>query len=305
MRKYLLTFLLGLFVSGLLAADIEKKLTLNGLDRKYLIHLPPNYNSLTSFPVIFALHGGGGNYHGTVGQYNLNALADKNNFIVVYPDAMNKSWSMKGISSKVKGNTEDIDDVHFISVLIDTLAANYKGNAGRIFCTGISRGGIFSLFLAAKLSSRIKAIAPVCASIPRSIINDYRFTHPIPVLMINSTADPLISYTGGQGKIGNAIEKDEYDMLPVEDLVKKITKLNNCNSTAEVYNLPDVNTADGCTAVQYTYSCNNVQVKFVKVINGGHTWPGGSQYLPRFIIGKVCLDFKAEEEIMNFFMAVK
>jgi polyhydroxybutyrate depolymerase len=306
MKKYFLITVFNLLALYVCAADLDKRLTVDGLERKYLIHLPTGYNAGERFSIIFALHGGGGSYLGTPALYNLNPLADKSNFIVVYPDAINKSWSMKGISSKVKGNSQDIDDVHFISVLIDTIATYYKGDAHRIFCTGLSRGGIFSLFLASRLSQRIKAIAPVCASIPQSIVNDYRFTHPTPVLLINGTADPLISYTGGPGKFGKAAGNEEqYDMLPTEELIAKITTFNNCKSPPEVYNLPDANTTDGCTAIQYTYNCNNVQVKFIKIINGGHTWAGGKQYLPRFIIGRVCLDFKAEEQIINFFMAAK
>ncbi len=288
------------------ATDIEKTLSLDGLQRKYLVHLPTDYASAKNLSVIFALHGGGGNYHQVITQYNLNPLADKNNFIVVYPDAMNKSWSMKGVSSRVKSNDQDIDDVHFISVLIDTIAVHYKGDVKNVFCTGISRGGIFSLFLASKLSGRIKGIAPVCASIPRSIIDSYTFIHPTPVLLINGTADPLISYTGGPGKFNNITgDAEQYDMLPTEELVKKITGLNNCSNPPDVYSLPDVTPGDGCTAIKYTYTCNNTTVKFIKVINGGHTWPGGTQYLPKFIIGKLCLDFKAEDEIFGFFMAAK
>ncbi|HYM94401.1 MAG TPA: hypothetical protein VET23_09705 [Chitinophagaceae bacterium] len=46
---------------------------------------------------------------------------------------------------------------------------------------------------------------------------------------------------------------------------------------------------------------NNSKVELIKIINGGHALPGGSQYLPRFLIGKVCRDFIANEIIWNFF----
>jgi len=285
---------------------LEKTLTLDGLQREYLIRLPKNYSSSQHLPIIFALHGGGGTYKNTMGLYNFTDVADQYGFIMLYPNAINKSWSMKGISSRVKGNRQDIDDVHFISVLIDTMVARYKGDEKRVFCTGISRGGIFSLYLAGRLSDRITAIAPVCASIPSSIAGDYTFTHPTPVLLMNGTADPLISYTGGPGKYQrNKDDEEQYDMLPTEELVSKIANLNKCNSNPVTETIPNSNTQDGCTATRYTYQSNTAPVIFIKIQGGGHTWPGGKQYLPKFLIGSVCKDFKAEEVICRFFSEAK
>jgi polyhydroxybutyrate depolymerase len=304
--KLFLILLFSIFCFVAQVTDIDKSIVVDGLNRQYLIHLPPGYANTQMLPVIFALHGGGGEYKSTPKLYNLNTLADQYNFIVVYPNALNKSWSMKGVDSRVKGNTQDIDDVHFISVLMDTLIRYNKADRRRFFCTGLSRGGIFSFFLASRLSSRIRAIAPVCAAIPVSIGDTYTFQHPMPVLMINGTADPLILYNGGEGRFtaANAVA-DQNNMLPAEELVQKVAKLNHCNGVAKVDLIPDTDPSDGCTATKYTYAGPNADVIFIKITNGGHTWPGGTQYLPKFIIGKLCRDFKAEDEIFRFFMSVK
>jgi polyhydroxybutyrate depolymerase len=285
--------------------DLDKTITVDNRVRQYMIHLPPSFNSLRKLPVIFAFHGGGGEYKKTIRYYNLNGLADDNGFIVVYPNAVNKAWSMHGVSSRVKNIENGVDDVKFISVLLDNLIADYKVDSKRVFCTGISRGGIFSLFLAWQLSDRITAIAPVCASIPQAIADEYSFKHPTPVLLINGTEDPLINYNGGPGKMNarNA-ESQTANMLPTEELVNKILKLNNCQSAAIVTNLPDTDPKDGCTETDYTYPCDEGKVEFIKVINGGHAWPGGIQYLPKMIIGKACKDFYAEEKIFEFFKKI-
>jgi polyhydroxybutyrate depolymerase len=213
---------------------------------------------------------------------------------------------MNGVSSRAKKMDATVDDVKFISDLLDNLIADYKVDGKRIFCTGISRGGVFSLYLAWQLSERITAIAPVCASIPQAIANYYSFKHSTPVLIINGTEDPLINYNGGPGKMNapNA-GSEKANMLPTEELVSKISKLNNCQSKPAVTDLPDLDPNDGCTATGYTYSCNDAQVELIKVIHGGHTWPGGFQYLPKAIIGKVGYDFRAEEKVFEFFKNVK
>jgi len=287
------------------AVDLAKKITVDGLEREYLIHLPPGYAPNISLPVIFALHGGGGNYENTIALYNLNVPADQHNFIVVYPNALNKSWSMKGVGSFVKENRQDIDDVKFISILMDTLVTYYHADPSSFFCTGLSRGGIFSLFLADKLSSRIKAIAPVCASIPQSIIGDYSFQHPTPVLLINGTEDPLIPFEGGHGPGRASKQNEENHFIPTHELVHKIKTLNHCPELSVAHHMPNQEEPDVCTAVKTSYDCSGTPFVFIKIMNGGHTWPGGRQYLPKAIIGNVCNDFKAEEEIVNFFLSVR
>lgn len=285
------------------AQSFNKTILVDGLNRSYIIHLPPAFINGQKLPVIFALHGGGGTAQGAVSFYNLEPLADKNNFIIVYPDAINKAWNIPGITSRVKRLDTMVNDVHFISALLDTLIANYKAGDKKIYCTGISRGAMFSFYLADALNSRITAIAPVCGGISKTLSATYSFKKPIPVLMINGTDDPLVSYNGGYGKMNGRNEGNEDgDMLPTVDLVKKIVMFDNCSATSKTYSLPDNDKYDGCTEIESVYDCSNVKVDFIKIENGGHTWPGGTQYLPKFLIGKLCKDFSASQKIFDFFI---
>lgn len=283
--------------------DLEKKITIDHVEREYLLHLPPGYSSTSKCPVIFALHGGGGNYENTPSLYNLNAEADKHHFIVVYPNAINKSWCMKGVGSMVK-ETDDINDVKFIATLMDTLVRYHQADSSSFFCTGLSRGGIFSLFLASKLSGRFKGIAPVCTSIPLSIADDFTF-YPTSVLLINGTEDPLIPFDGGHGEISRSKRNEDNHFISTHELVQKIKTLNTCPELSLAHPMPNEEKGDKCKATKTTYQCSGTRFTFIKVQNGGHTWPGGSQYLSKSIIGNVCYDFKAEEEILNFFIALK
>jgi len=307
MKVYYIAFLVLLHSIGYCHAqsDIYKTISVDGRQREYIIHLPPNYQSASQLPVLFGLHGGGGTYENTIKFYNLNSLSDKNGFIVVYPNAIGKSWTIPGFSTRSKKADTSVDDVHFISVVLDTIIRYYKGDSSHVFTTGISRGGEFSYYLAYKLSNRITAIAPVCASVPSPVLKYYSFNHPTPVLMINGTADPLIPYDGGYGKYLRTNEPDEgFDMASTDNVLKKVLLLNSCPVDNKVTAMPDNDMDDDCTATKYQYTCGAVDVILIKVQNGGHTWAGGKQYLPKFIIGKVCRDFNAEDEIFNFFLSV-
>lgn len=284
------------------AQNIHKTIIVDGLQRQYIIHLPPAFNKLNKLSLIFALHGGGGTAKGAVSFYNLESLADKNNFIVVYPDAINKAWNIPGLSSRIKSRDTTVNDLHFMNKLLDTMIADYKADTAKVFLTGISRGAMFSYYLASAMNARVTAIAAVCGGISQTQFQTYSFKNPIPVLMINGTKDPLVKYEGGYGKLNKRNDGNEdADLVPAEKLLQKIILLNNCNGKAQTLILPDIDASDGCTETEYLYNCSNVKVDFIKIENGGHTWAGSTQYLPKFLIGKLCRDFSASEKIFDFF----
>lgn len=304
-RFSIFIFSLLLFRSSL-TQNINRTIIVDGLQRNYIIHLPPAFNTLKKLPLIFALHGGGGTAKSAVSFYNLDALADNNNFIVVYPDAVNKAWKIPGMVTRVKDYDTTVNDLHFMNGLLDTMIAIYKADSQKVFLTGISRGAMFSYYLADAMNERITAIAAVSGGISQMQLSCYSFKKPISVLMINGTKDPLVTYDGGYGTLNkrNKGQKDA-DLVPAEQLLQKIVMLDHCNTVAQTLMLPDADLSDGCTETEHIYGGNNVKVDFIKIINGGHTWPGGTQYLPRFIIGRLCKDFNASQKIFDFFRSVQ
>ena len=305
--KKLSLFILYFFMSACLHAQNSSRIiVVDGLQREYIIHLPPAFETMKKLPLIVALHGGGSTATAAQRFYNLQELADKNNIIIVYPNAVNKAWSIPGMNSRVKDADTSVKDVHFISVLLDTMIAGDKVDAAKVFVTGMSRGAMFSYWLADALNARITAIAAVCGGISQTQARQYHFAKPIPVLMINGTADPLVKYEGGYGSLNKRNEGNEdADLLPTEELLKKIVSLNQCKSSPQTLSLPDVYAKDGCTETEMIYDCNPVKVDFIKIENGGHTWAGGTQYLPKFLIGTLCKDFSASQKVVEFFMSVK
>ena len=67
----------------------------------------------------------------------------------------------------------------------------------------VSNGGIFSHYLGARLSARVAAIAPVAGGIAEPLRESFKPEHPVSVLMINGTEDPLVPFYGGGVAGGN------------------------------------------------------------------------------------------------------
>lgn len=306
MTIYLRSFLLILFVlaASVFSKDIDGTITVDGIEREYILHLPNGYeSSIENLPLVMVFHGGGGNAGQMKNHTKFNKLADKESFVVVYPNAVDKNWSDGRIGEKLPMQR---DDVKFISMLIDTLTGRYKINPKRVFSTGISNGGFFSIYLAYKLSDKILSIAPVTANIPENLAGEFRPEYPVSMLLINGTKDPLVKYDGGAVGFG----EDGFgrgESVSTDRTIAIWTQNDQCTPPPEVKEIDNKNWADKCKATKYIYNncAGETEVILVKIDGGGHTWPGGSQYLPKLIVGNVCKDFSATEMIWEFFKSQK
>jgi polyhydroxybutyrate depolymerase len=278
---------------------------IDGLRRTYILHIPSSGFD-HQLPVVFVLHGGGGNggkmIKLTYGGFD--RLADKKGFIVVYPDGFEKNWNDGRSMSEVNYETfkNNTDDVGFISALIDELIKKYKADMKRVFVTGISNGAMISYRLGCELSGKIAAIAPVAGSIPENFVKKCKPSNPVSVLAINGDEDPLMPYNGGE--VTGPFGKRKFGrVLSVHESVMFWVKNNGCSADPIITDVQDNNPDDGTRVQkqQFINGRNNSEVILYTIKNGGHTWPGGYQYLGEWIVGRTCRDMNAAEVIWEFF----
>jgi polyhydroxybutyrate depolymerase len=133
----------------------------------------------------------------------------------------------------------------------------------------------------------------------------YTTKFPVSLMLINGTEDPLVKYEGG--KIGFKFGKTRGVSISTDETISIFKNLNKCKDKPVIEEIPDAVGEDECYATKYTYSggVNNTDVVLIKITNGGHTWPGGSQYLPKKIVGNTCKDFKGADVIWEFFKSRK
>lgn len=269
----------------LLALSIQAQTTASGTithdggPRTYSLTIPTSYTGNAPLPLVLNLHGLG--FDGLVqrGYSQFDPVAEANDFFVLYPDGLNLQWD--------SGFGTGVDDVGFLSDLIDTLSIAYNIDQNRVYSTGMSNGGFQSYQLACELSDKIAAIASVTGALPVVVNLGCNPTHPTPVMQIHGTADATVLYLGQWPNYFGAL-------AGVEEWVAK----NNCNPTPTITNVPDINMADNCTASRYYYNgCDGgAEVELYRVDGGEHTWPGTP-----LIIGVTNQDFSASEVIWEFF----
>ncbi len=273
-----------------------------GIDRLYFVHLPPQKFLSYPVPVLFCLHGGGGNARSMIGLTleRFNELSDIDGFIVVYPQGAEKGWNDGRKGDFSKAIVDDIDDIgYFISIIAD-LKKKFNVDASRIFACGISNGGFMSARLACELSGAISGVAIIAATIGVDYLPQCIPSKPLKVLIMNGTSDPLVPFNGGEIKI---FRKSRGTIISSDEAFKFWSVQNKCSSLPSKDLLPDNDPEDGTRVEKYWYSAckDGSDVIFYKILNGGHTWPSGRQYLNEKLIGKTCKDINACDEIWNFF----
>jgi polyhydroxybutyrate depolymerase len=254
----------------------------NGITRNYITYLPPSYTAGSAMPLVFVLHGYTSNANDQMLYSQFNTVAAANNFIVVYPDGVSNAWNAGA------GFGSTADDMGFLNALIDTSHAHYNINLDRVYSCGMSNGGFMSYRLACELSHRITAIASVTGSMSTGQYISCNPNRTVPVMQIHGTADATVLYNGSLGVTG------------IDNVMQLWAGKNSCPTTPTITNLPDINTTDNCTVERHEFSpcnfgSNNV---LLKVINGGHTWPG-AVHIPS--LGNTNQDISASEEIWIFF----
>ena len=280
-----------------------KSIEYDGLNRSYRIHVPPNLNNSTLVPLLFVLHGGGGTGEGMEEQlteFGFNELSDNYGFIVVYPDGIERHWNDGRKNTTYRAHQQNIDDVGFISTLIDIISDDYSIDPNRIYSTGISNGAMMSFRLACELSEKIAAVAPVAGAMPLDLQNTCQPSKPVSALIISGTDDPLVPWEGGYITYNN---RKLGKVLSVPETVSYWVGMTNCTATPDISWLPDFDPSDGTTVKVeiYNHSTKNVSITLYQIEGGGHTWPGGYQYYSVTRIGKTCRDFDANEAIWQFF----
>jgi polyhydroxybutyrate depolymerase len=261
-----------------------------GIKRTFVTYIPLLNDVAYRPPLLISLHGRLGTGERTMAFSDFRPMADKDKFIIVCPDGINRSWNDGRVTPAEK---KGIDDVEFIRELIAYMVNVYHVDSSRVYVTGMSNGGFMASRLACARDVPIAAIAVVAASMDKGM--DYTPVHALPVMYIQGTADPLVPYDGGMMKKGAGGEIYSHS-----EILQQWAVADSCNNKPIVTHLPD-NTGDGTTITREEYSnANGLKVIGYSIINGGHTWPGGTQYLPKFLVGGVSHNLNACQAIWDF-----
>jgi polyhydroxybutyrate depolymerase len=228
---------------------------------------------------------------------HLDAVADEEGFVVAYPDGLQMGWNDGRVETPA--GRRGADDVGFLSALIDHFVAEYAADPARVYVAGISNGAMMSLRVACDLAGKVTAVGAVAGLHPEAL-GTCRPARPIPVVLFAGTADPIVPYAGGP------ILGDRGRVLSAPDTFARWATLDGCTSETLTADLPHTLADDRTRTRRLTHPrcVGGAKVVLYSVEGGGHTWPGGKQYLPEQVIGYTARELDASREMWRFFAEV-
>ncbi len=286
--KHLMIFCCLLFAGAIsLRAQftIDDSIYAGGQYRYYKAYIPAAYDGTEAVPLLFNLHGYSSDNFGQALYANFNPIADTAGFITVLPNGTFDLFGFRFWNCFVAPGT-GVDDVAFLSALIDTIAAAYTIDMNRIYSTGMSNGGFMSYALACELSERIAAVASVTGTIDKNRLSYCAPVHQVPVMHIHGTEDDVVPYG------------ENPSFFSVDSVIGYWKAFNHTDTEADFTAMPDIVTTDNCTAEHYVYDNGwaGSRVEHYKIIGGEHTWPGTAITF----LGITNQDINACKEIWRF-----
>jgi polyhydroxybutyrate depolymerase len=307
MFKYIIAIMI-LLLTGLvsltpiLAQEATQEATQEPIasERTYELFVPSSYDDAQPTPLVLALHGAGGTGADLQQFIEFDTVAEERGYIVAYPDSFFENWDFTGRMSTPEG--EYVDDVGFLTGLVDTLMADYNIDPTRLYVMGYSNGASMGYQLVCSVPGTFVGLAAVAAPLGwrnalNCIKNPYQTTS---LLLMQGTDDQILSWRATYD--GNS---DQLVMLSAPGTVSYWAAFLGCDY--EKYDLvavPDINTEDDSLVRVLTFATcpDNMQAVLYAVIGGGHAWPGVQTDVP--VLNPVNMDIDANTVILDWFTSL-
>jgi polyhydroxybutyrate depolymerase len=256
----------------LVPGDYAETVTVNGIERQFLVHMPPGYRLDTPMPLVINLHGRGATARQQESVSRFHAKADRERFVVVSPQALGLPttwWPAAGPNGQA--------DLDFFREMLAYLEGQIHVDPARIYVTGFSNGGAMANRLACTMSDKIAAIAPVAGAHPQ--MESCTPLQPIAVMAWHGQQDAIIPYLG-----------DGDYLPPVLSWTAAWARRNVCDPTP-VLEFP----RQGVTRQTWLNCAGHGDVVLYTIQEGSHTWPGSRSTLDP------SADVYATDQIWAFF----
>jgi polyhydroxybutyrate depolymerase len=268
------------------AGDHALTMIYDGLQRSYVIHIPPGLDPSRPVPMVLAFHGLGLNASEMNRISGFSDQSDSSGFIVIYPEGTGETKSWNGGHCCGTAARDRVDDVGFVRALIGELSTTLPIDTKQIHATGFSNGAIFTYRLACELSDLIASFGPVSATPAEDDLQTCAPPRAVPLMHFHGTADDPNPYDGGQAPGG-------FYFVPVDTAIQFWTGFNGCPT-------PPQTTESGSIRHDSYAPCESGSaVELYTIMDGKHAWPGGEAVNQK--MGEPNMEISATALLWDFF----
>lgn len=286
----------------------QRTLDVAGVSRTFWVAPEPAPDPLGRRPPLLLAFHGQGSWGSRMARWSgLRDAGPEAGFLSVFPDALATVWDDHGC-----GRRDGADDVAFVTTLVEHLADTGAADPQRLFLTGVSSGASFLERLVRTGVAQPGAMALVCGTARIATTESTPIVASgMSVLLLAGTGDPIAPYEGGLpgGSIGRIalrrvhttlVDSSGHESVPPEALAAEWAAVNGCGPPrAEV--LERGPGTFGVERVRWDPANGaGAPVVLYRIAGAGHGWPGGKQYLPARLIGRIPQHFDANSIVLDF-----
>ena len=284
-----------LLAAAMVARASEESIDVGGAKRTYVLHLPDGRDPGAPAPLVVVFHGGGGNAQNAARMSGMDAKADREGFIAVYPNGTGgplarfltwNTWRCCGPALE-----KNVDDVAFVRAMVEKIAHEHAIDRKRIYAAGLSNGGMMTYRVACEAADVFAAAAPVAGALDT---DDCKPSAPVSLIVFHGTADGHVLFAGGTPRA--AFDRHTRVDNSVAFAIETWTKRDGCEREPERSKRGHV--------VHDTYRCPaGVAVELYAIEGQGHAWPGGEKGLRFGNVDSPTNEISATDLMWAFFAA--
>ena len=273
------------------AADTRASIEVNGHKRNLRLVETARLKK-TPRTTIIVFHAGRGSVTRLQRSLGLDELARKSGAVLVYPGAINGRWDVG------KASGPATDDAQFVKAIITKLVADGVSDRRKIYVAGVSSGGMLAMRLACESTDLFAGAAALIANLPADLAANCNPTKPLPFLLINGTADPLVPFNGGKSTLPDYADNVVSTQASLEPFIKAA----KCSEQITRQDLPDRDPNDGSRVILEKYAACSAPIELLRIEGGGHTIPGRRTPSSRgAAVGAQNNDIDSARAIFDFF----
>jgi polyhydroxybutyrate depolymerase len=227
-----------------------QRIEIDGQPREFRVFRPEKLPE--SAPLVVMIHGWGFTAEQIERDYGWNDVAEKHQFVVAYPQGVGLSFNAAGDCCGPAADN-DVDDVAFITAIVERLQKALPIDNDRIYAAGMSNGGVMAYALACR-TSLFAAIGVVAGT----QVGGCRVPRPTSVIQVHGLADTIVRLDGGPAIVPGA--------QPVPRVVSNWRRISSCQD-------PERSQRSLVTTIR-AECADNREVTLVTIDGEGHTWPG-------------------------------